>query len=153
MNKQMKIAGVAPLIAIPTLLYLIITVTISISSNRTFMIAQSSYPVFEGIGVLLVLIGIIMVFNCARKLRISFNSGILMTDGLYRIFRNPMYASYLLFIIPGICFLFNSSLALSTIFINYILFTVFIRREHSYLEEKFGSEYKEYLKKVVIKFL
>jgi protein-S-isoprenylcysteine O-methyltransferase Ste14 len=64
-----------------------------------------------------------------------------------------MYASYLLLIIPGICLLFNSWLVLSTVVINYILFSVFIKREHRYLEEKFGSEYEEYLEKVIIKFL
>lgn len=76
-----------------------------------------------------------------------------MTDGLYKYFKDPMYVAYLLFVIPGICLLFNSWLVLTTVLLNYVLYTVLIKREHKYLEEKFGAEYKAYLDKVIIKFL
>jgi protein-S-isoprenylcysteine O-methyltransferase Ste14 len=64
-----------------------------------------------------------------------------------------MYAAYLIFIIPGICLLFNSWLALTTLILNYILLQIFIKEEYRYLEETFGEEYESYLKKVWIKFL
>ena len=153
MCNKMKIAGVAPLIAIPTFLYLILAVVISLTATKIFTISINHYFVLAAIGIVLITGGVLMVISCGRKLLKSFNSDLLMTDGLYRIFRNPMYASYLLLIIPGICLLFNSWLVLSTVVINYILFSVFIKREHRYLEEKFGSEYEEYLEKVFIKFL
>ena len=153
MNKEMKIVGVAPLIAIPTFLYLILTAVISFVTSGVFTITQQRYPVLAVTGVVLIVIGALMVISCGRKLLKSFNSGLLMTDGLYRIFRNPMYAAYLLFVIPGICLLFNSWLVLTTVIINSILFSVFIKREHHYLKEKFGSEYEKYLKNVFIKFL
>ena len=70
----------------------------------------------------------------AQKLRKSFNATILMTEGLYKIFRNPMYVS-------------------TTIIINYILFQIFIKKEYNYLEEKYGEEYKFYLRKVWCKYL
>ena len=153
MNNKMKIAGVAPLIAIPTLLYLILTVVISLMATKMFTITINHYSILAAIGFVLITVGILMVISCGRKLLKSFNSDLLMTDGLYGIFRNPMYAAYLLLIIPGICLFFNSWLVLTTVIINYILFSVFIKREHRYLEEKFGSEYEEYLEKVIIKFL
>jgi protein-S-isoprenylcysteine O-methyltransferase Ste14 len=153
MNNKMKIAGVAPLIAIPTFIYLILTVLIGKSADAKFTITAHHYSFLAAIGILLIIVGILMVASCGRKLLNSFNSGLLMTDGLYRIFRNPMYAAYLLFVIPGICLLFNSWLVLTTVVINYILFSIFIKREHRYLKEKFGSEYDEYLERVFIKFL
>lgn len=153
MNYEMKIAGVAPLIAIPTFIYLIITVLVSMSGNATSTITVNHYSFLAAIGIILIIVGILMVASCGRKLLNSFNGGLLMTDGLYRIFRNPMYVAYLLFVIPGICLLFNSWLVLTTVIINYILFSIFIKREHRYLKEKFGSEYEEYLEKVFIKFL
>jgi len=94
-----------------------------------------------------------MVASCGKKLLKSFNKEKLMTDGLYKIFRNPMYAAYMLFVVPGICLLFNSWLVLTTVIINSLLFFIFIRKEHRYLQEKFGKEYEEYLQKVLIKFL
>lgn len=149
----MKVLGVAPLIAAPTFLYLTLAIVITFSSGSIFKITEQNYTPVAIIGAVLVVIGAIMVISCGRKLLKTFNKGILMTDGLYRIFRNPMYAAYLIFILPGIALLFNSWLALFAVIVNFILFTIFIKREHRYLEEKFGSEYDKYLEKVLIKFL
>jgi len=33
------------------------------------------------------------------------------------------------------------------------LLNIFIKREHHYLQEKFGKEYEEYLEKILIKYL
>lgn len=149
----MNIAGSAPLIAAPTLVYLIITAIISAGAKPLFAITEKHYWILIVVGIVLMLIGILMVISCGRKLLKSFNKGLLMTDGLYKIFRNPMYAAYLLFVIPGLCLFFNSWLVLTTVLLNYILFSIFIKREHKYLEEKFGAEYESYLKNVFIKFL
>ena len=149
----MKIAGVAPQIAIPTLIYMLITIIIDNLTKPFFKITQSNYSKLLIVGILLILIGIIIVVNMAQKLRKSFNANILMTGGLYKIFRNPMYVSYLMLIIPGICLLVNSWLVFTTIIINYILFQIFIKKEYNYLEEKYGEEYKFYLRKVWCKYL
>ncbi len=149
----MNIAGSAPLIAAPTLVYLLITAIISSVAKPLFTITEKHYGILIVLGIVLTLIGVLMVISCGRKLLKSFNKGLLITDGLYRIFRNPMYAAYMLFVIPGICLFFNSWLVLTTVLLNYILFSIFIKREHKYLEEKFGSEYQSYLEKVYIKFL
>ena len=104
------------------------------------------------LGIILILAGAIIVVNVSIKLQKSFKTNILMTDGLYKIVRNPMYVAYLIFVIPGICILFNSWLVLTTIILNYILLRIFIKEEYKYLEDKFGDEYKRYLSKVWIKF-
>jgi protein-S-isoprenylcysteine O-methyltransferase Ste14 len=153
MNKKMNVLGVAPFIAIPTFLYLGLAVVITYLNGELFKITDANYTAIAVTGVIMILIGALMIMTCGRKVLKSFSSGKLMTDGLYKIFRNPMYAAYLLFVIPGIALLFNSWLALTTIIVNYILFSVFIKHEYSYLREKFGGEYEEYLKKVLIKFL
>jgi protein-S-isoprenylcysteine O-methyltransferase Ste14 len=152
MNKEMNIAGAAPFIAVPTFIYLAITIVISYLAYPDFRIIQNRlYIILPGIAF--ILIGALMVISCARKLLKSFDNNKLMTDGLYQIFRNPMYVAYMIFIIPGIALLFNSWLALTTVIINYVLFSLFIRKEHNYLKEKFGNDYEEYCKKVLIKFL
>lgn len=149
----MTIAGVAPKIAVPTFVYLIITIIIDQLKNPMFKINLDYSSALLIIGVVLIIMGVIVVVNVAQKLKKSFASGSLMTDGLYAYFRNPMYAAYLLFIIPGIAFLFNSWLALTTIVLNFILFQIFIKEEYIYLKERFGEDYKTYLNKVWIKFL
>lgn len=153
MANKMKITGSAPMIGAPTILYLIATLIFSGIKNPLFNITENNRTAIEILGAGLIIAGIIVVASCGRKLLRSFNKEKLMTDGLYKIFRDPMYAGYLIFIIPGISLLFDSWLALTTIILNYILYLVFIRREHKYLEDKFGDEYKNYLQKVFIKFL
>jgi protein-S-isoprenylcysteine O-methyltransferase Ste14 len=149
----MTIAGAAPKIAVPTFVYLVITIIIDQLKYLTFKISLNySFALFI-IGIILIIMGIMVVINIARKLKKSFASGSLMTDGLYAYFRNPMYVAYLLFIIPGIAFLFNSWLVLTTIIINFLLLQIFIKEEYNYLNERFGEEYKTYLNKVWIKFL
>jgi protein-S-isoprenylcysteine O-methyltransferase Ste14 len=153
MSNKMKITGVAPLIAVPTFIYLIITVIINYLTKPFFSIIKNDSAVLIYLGIALILPGIIMVANCGRRLLKSFDKNILMTGGLYKFFRDPMYVAYLIFVIPGICLLFNSWLVLTTIIINYVLYSILIKKEHKYLEEKFGAEYKNYLDEVIFKFL
>lgn len=149
----MKITGAAPKIAIPTFIYMLAAIFIDNQLKPFFNITENHYSTLVIIAALLILTGVILVITAARKLLKSFKAGVLMTDGLYKIVRNPMYASYTLFIIPGLCLLFNSWLVLTTVIINFILLQIFIKEEYRYLEEKFGEEYKTYLQKVRIKFL
>jgi len=87
MNTKMNIAGSAPVIASPTLLYLIITAIISSVTKPLFTITEKNDSILIGFGIVLIIIGILMVINCGRKLLKSFNKGLLMTDGLYKVFK------------------------------------------------------------------
>ncbi len=148
----MTIAGAAPKIAVLTFIFLAITIWVDYFTKPFFKITQNNYFILIIIGIIFIIIGTILIINVAIKLRKSFNSNILMTDGLYRIVRNPMYVSYLIFIIPGICLLFNSWFVFTSILFNLILFKIFIKEEYIFLENKYGEEYNKYLKKVKIKF-
>jgi protein-S-isoprenylcysteine O-methyltransferase Ste14 len=149
----MKITGVAPQIAVPTTLYLVVTAIIHVVTRPLFTITRTHYAILVFVAAFMLLAGIIMILNIGRKLLRNYKSKTLMTDGLFRVFRNPMYSSYLLLIIPATALLFNSWLMLSAVIFNYILIKIFIRKEHTYLQDTFGDEYKNYLKKVWFKFL
>ena len=152
MDRRIKITGAAPQIGIFTLLYLVTSFILSSVSKSGFPIT-SNHTLLIFWGIIWIMPGIVMVMICGRKLVKSFNENTLMCDGLYRIFRNPMYGAYVLFIIPGVCLLFNSWLVLTTVPVNYILLQIFIQKEYNYLRQKFGEEYEQYLKTVIIKFL
>jgi protein-S-isoprenylcysteine O-methyltransferase Ste14 len=77
--------------------------------------------------------------------------GRLATGGLYRLFRDPMYVLQIFVTLPGLFLLFNSWLTLSGVIPAYIAYRFFVREEHKYLEARFGEEYTEYLKKVLLK--
>jgi protein-S-isoprenylcysteine O-methyltransferase Ste14 len=149
----MKITGVAPKIAAPTFLYIIIAGLIDYWKRPVYNITNSNHTLLLVIGIIFILLGIIMVISAARKILASFRNNLLAKDGLFKIFRNPMYAAYLIFIIPGIAFILNSWLVLLAVLLNALLFIFLIKDEYKYLEEKFGDEYRQYLDKVFIKFL
>ena len=72
----------------------------------------------------------------------------LVTGGLYRISRNPMYLG-LAILLSGWC-LYLGELANLLVLVAFVMvITVLqIKPEESVLEEKFGDEYKAYLKSV-----
>jgi len=149
----MTIIGAAPKMAIPTFIYFFFAIIVDHLYYPIFKITLTHYLTLVIIGNILILIGACLIINVARKLIKSFKSNLLMTDGLYTVFRNPMYATYLIFVFPGLSLILNSWLVMTTFIVNFILLQVFIKEEYQYLEEKFGDEYKTYLNKVWFKFL
>ena len=75
-------------------------------------------------------------------------SSSLVIVGPYRVTRNPMYVSLALLYVS---FGFLLSIAWAFVFLLAVIFIVniyVIRREESYLESKFGEQYRAYKKQV-----
>ena len=72
----------------------------------------------------------------------------LVTDGIYRCCRHPLYASWVVFIVPGIVFLVNSWIGLTIPIFMYFVLRILVRKEEIYLASVFGSEYSDYKKRV-----
>ncbi|HZW40014.1 MAG TPA: isoprenylcysteine carboxylmethyltransferase family protein [Ignavibacteriaceae bacterium] len=149
----MNVLGVGPKIGIPAFSYLITVIIIHYLTKPFFLITENNYSSLLIAGIILILLGIISLAYLGRKVIKSFNEEKLMTDGIYIVLRNPMYASYIIFIVPGLCLLFNSWIILTTVVIFYIVFHHYIKEEYKFLEEKYGEQYRMYLNKVKIKFL
>ena len=89
-----------------------------------------------------------MLVISARAFSAGFNKGKLVTTGIFSVVRNPIYAAWILFILPGIMMFFQSWLMLATSLVTYIVFKAFIREEEQYLEKTFGQAYLDYKSKV-----
>ena len=75
-------------------------------------------------------------------------SAALITSGVFRITRNPMYLGYIL-ILVGVALIVRSLTPYAVIPVFAILMDrVFIRVEEQMLEENFGQSWLEYAKKV-----
>jgi protein-S-isoprenylcysteine O-methyltransferase Ste14 len=149
----MKITGVAPKIAVPTFLYIIGAAIIDYWKRPAYNITLFYNSALLIVGIIMILIGVFIVATAARKILASFRNNKLAKDGLFKIFRNPMYAAYLIFIIPGISFVLNSWLVLLAVLLNCLLLILLVKEEYKYLEDKFGDEYKKYVETFWIKFL
>ena len=78
----------------------------------------------------------------------AFKAGHLVTDGVYGMCRHPIYASWVIFFVPGIVLLINTSIGFSVPVVMYFILRSLVKEEDQYLEKTFGEEYLAYRKKV-----
>lgn len=69
------------------------------------------------------------------------------TGGLYRFSRNPMYAAYFIYF-AGCAAMAQSALLLAILIVFQISTHVMVLAEERWCLEKFGDEYREYMKSV-----
>ena len=137
----------------PPILVLILTSLVYFSSTKL----ESIYlPYRQKVSVLILIIGIVViispVFDFIKSKTtvnpIKFqNVNRLVTTGIYRYSRNPMYLGMILIIISTTVYYLNFLSVFSPI-IFYIWINKFqISREEIFLEGKFGNEYLKYKSK------
>ena len=103
------------------------------------------------LGAILVVVGVALVTIAIRQFRRAGTNVetpkpaiVLVTDGLYRLSRNPIYIAVSL-IHAGIAISADNAWALvGLIPVLIVLHYGVIRREERYLERKFGEEYRRY---------
>ena len=105
------------------------------------------------VGVVLIIFGLLFLFRSVRTFFTALRNDELATAGPYAIFSNPIYAAWILLIIPGMSFFIYSWLLLTSSIVMYICLRLFIKEEEDVLKEKFGDKYDEYRKNIPIKFL
>lgn len=99
-------------------------------------------------GTALVAVGLYFWFDSVRLIVTQFKSGNLITSGVYRFVRNPMYAAFIVFIVPGISLLLNNPLIIFSSIVMMLVFKMSIHKEEQYLKQKFGVVYEDYVSKV-----
>lgn len=102
--------------------------------------------VLASIGVVFAILGVLAFRSAGTTVdpRIPDQSSSLVTKGVYRISRNPMYVGFLLILVGWGVFLSNF-----TSFLLLPLFVMYMNRfqitpEERYMREKFGHEYRQY---------
>lgn len=71
----------------------------------------------------------------------------LVTDGIYKTIRHPMYSSFALWSIAQ-CFLLQNFIAgFSTLMIDGIMYFIRVPKEEKMMLDQFGDEYREYIKR------
>lgn len=73
-----------------------------------------------------------------------FHQGRLRTKGIYACVRHPIYASWIILILPGAVLYWGSILGFSIPFVAYLIFKKLIHTEEEYLIKKFGLRYHNY---------
>ena len=75
-------------------------------------------------------------------------SSAIVSDGLYRFSRNPMYVGMAI-VMLGLALILSSLSSLLMVIVGVLVIDRFvIRREEAYLEGKFGEDYRAYRRRV-----
>jgi protein-S-isoprenylcysteine O-methyltransferase Ste14 len=137
----------------PPILVLILITSTYFSQNRLEIIYL---PYKYSTSILILLVGFLILINPVFKFikskttvnPVKFKKvNKLVTSGIYKYSRNPMYLGMILIIISTSIFYLNYY-SLVTPFIFYFWINRFqIKREEIFLKEKFGKEYLSYMSK------
>jgi len=142
--KKLNYLGIGPKIGGVTIPILAITIFISLRYKQLFSIYSGESCFMMYLGILLVISGLILYFSTLPLLLKGLKETKLITTGAYSLCRNPLYAAFIIFLLPGIGLIMNSWIVILTCLIAYILFKINIRSEYLEMENCFGDEYKKY---------
>ncbi len=135
--------------------YMLIALLAMVGLHYAIPLAQLVAPPVSYLGLAPLFVGITIAATAARMfdragtpIRPFERSTKLVTSGLYRYTRNPMYVGLTLILI-GVWFLLGTASALLPIAIFiWIIQEGFIRGEERFLDEIFGEEYRGYKTRV-----
>ena len=144
--QKLNFFGVGPKIARSIFPWLAMTIILTIIKKDIFRFTASDISSVRIAGIIVLGLGLIFYFLTVPALLKGLKETRLMTKGGFYMCQNPLYASVILLIIPGVALLSNSWLILTTSIIGYIMFRINIHAEYSELEKVFGEEYHKYKK-------
>ncbi len=106
------------------------------------------YPAFLAAGGLLLLTGGPLLILAGRAATAAHHRNELATRGIFGLVRHPVYAVWILLLLPGLVLLSASWPLLPTPLVAHVIFKLKIDEEDRYLERRFGQAYRDYRARV-----
>lgn len=144
MQNNMTFGGVGPKMALISLPYITLCFVLLSKIPDFLEIQILNNPVATWTGFSFISLGFIFYLSTIIVFLKDFRQGKLVTRGPFRLCRNPLYASIILFILPGFGILFHSGIILSIPVVLYLNFKISIHGENIVLKRLFGEQYEEY---------
>ena len=135
----MKLSGIGPHLAIvggvSTIFLIMLKRTIGFEIQ-----AQSPWrEVMFVLGVFCAVVGVIFWISSVIQIKRAYESHVLEPKGVYRFSRNPLYAAFIVFIIPAFAFLNDNLLLLMVSVIMFCVFKSQIKKEENFLSKKLAK--------------
>lgn len=147
-KNAMKIYGIGPQLIISMVPYSVLVFIIRSIDPGFLQMDFLSEPVAKALGFTWLAIGVIFFVCSVKTIYKGFKKGELITSGTYRLCRNPIYGSFIIFFIPALGLLLKSWIILSVTVVLYLNFKLLIHEEYHILKEIFGEEYERYAREV-----
>jgi protein-S-isoprenylcysteine O-methyltransferase Ste14 len=149
MDEKLSRWGIGPFFALCSLGYGAIIIVLNSYFNLHFEITLLPREVLVILAALLLAIGVPFFVLALFALHRAYHSDKLVTSGIFSLCRNPIYASWVVFLVPGIMLLRADWLGLTLPLFMYVVLRILVRKEEKYLERVFGEAYLDYRKKVM----
>lgn len=146
-DNGMNIIGQGSNIVRTTLPFILAAILVNIFLPRIAAL-PGDFAGYKTAGIVLLGLGILLWICGLVQLLLFFPKGKLVTTGAFTVCRNPVYASYIVLILPGISFLTVTWVYFVPAVVMFIAFKRFIRKEEEDLIGIFGENYRNYMKKV-----
>jgi len=138
--------GVGPIYAAGSIVFVVILSIINISIFPSLAMPCNPFVCACGIG--LIAVGVVILVIALAQVHSAFGSRRLVTTGVYAYMRDPVYAVWLLFMVPGLILITGMLLLTIAPFLMYSLFKALIGREEAFMELAFGQKYLRYKSEV-----
>ena len=125
--------GIGPIFVFLSFVYSIIMISLTRYFYPVFQMDFIPRPILIVIAFILLMIGIPFFIFSVITLNKAYNSNILVKSGAYQYCRHPIYASWVVFIVPGMVLLANSWLGLTVPVFMYIVLRILVKKEEVYL--------------------
>jgi len=144
----MTMLGIGPNLAIIGGVVLIPILVLEYIFGISFALPPPYQAILKIAGTLIVVAGLLFYGSSARLVIKAFKAHQLETSGPFRFSRNPLYAAFIVFIIPGAALIVNNLIILLVSVVLFVVFKMKIGKEEEYLRKEFGVEFDRYCQEV-----
>ena len=148
MKKRLSRFGVGPKIMLSAIAYAALAAGMTNAWPEACVVAFVPRVVFQAAGEILLLLGIPMWLAAVVSVMRAYNGDQLRTSGVFGLCRHPVYAAWIVLLLPGITLLSRSWPLMLTPLVAYAVFKLLIHVEDEYLEARFGAGYRAYRARV-----
>jgi len=139
--------GIGPRWGLPTLTYVVAAIAVHYATRPVFDIEWLSLPAAAIASGCLLLAGVALWAASGAKLRRGRKTGVLVTDGPYSVMRHPLYAAWILLMLPGACVMFRSWIVLPAPVVAYVTCRLHLSAEEDLLRQRYGEAFEQYRRK------
>ena len=148
-NKRLSVTGIGPIYVSIILITTFILVILEINGKLPrYEISIHILPI--AIGIIVMVIGAVLWISAVISSKIIKNikSNVLVTTGVFKYVRNPIYSSFMLVCTGVLCILNNMILLIAPVFYWGLMTALLVCTEEKWLRDLYKDEYVEYCKKV-----
>lgn len=143
-SERLSFWGIGPSMVLTALAYAALAGAVSWLWPAMCLVPPVVYPAFLVAGGCLLLLGIVLLVLAGRAVAVAYRGDRLATTGAFGVVRHPIYAVWIVLLLPGLALLSGAWPVLPTPLIAYAVFRRRIGTEDRYLEERFGQAYRDY---------